>query len=106
EGETLLNISSPHTYIINDVLATIGDEEGELYKEGGFFSNTESPPTTYDLTISVAGSGTTVPAPGVYSFVEGTVVDVYAFPDSGWMLDRWELNSVDVGASTPYSIVI
>jgi hypothetical protein len=106
EGETLLNISSPHTYIINDVLATIGDEEGELYKEGGFFSNTASPPTTYDLTISVAGSGTTAPAPGVYSFVEGTVVDVYAFPDSGWMLDHWELNSVVVGASAPYSIVI
>jgi hypothetical protein len=106
EGETTLNIDSPLTFIINDPGETLGDEEGELIKESGFFSNIGVPPTAYDLTISVVGSGTTDPAPGVYTYAEGTVVDVDAVPDSGWLLDHWERDSVDVGTSVPYSVVM
>lgn len=60
----------------------------------------------YDLTVSVVGSGTTDPGPGVYTCDEGTVVSVDAIPDAGWMLDSWKLDGVDVGSAVSYSITV
>jgi hypothetical protein len=60
----------------------------------------------YELTVGVVGSGTTDPAPGSYLYAEDAVVSVDAIPDSGWMLDRWELDTVDVGATDPYSVTM
>nr|NIS79717.1 hypothetical protein [Anaerolineales bacterium] len=60
----------------------------------------------YDLTIEVVGFGTTDPAPGVYTYDAFTVVPVDAVPDSGYMLDHWELDTVDVGAADPYSVTM
>ena len=45
---------------------------------------------TYTLTMTIEGDGETDPAPGVYSFPVGTVVQVSAEADSGWRLARWE----------------
>ena len=60
----------------------------------------------YQLTIDVIGNGTTDPAPGSYQYNEGTMVSVDAIPDSGWILDHWELDSVDVGAEDPYEVTM
>jgi len=34
------------------------------------------------------------------------VVEVDAIPDSGYMLDHWELDTVDVGSADPYSVTM
>jgi uncharacterized repeat protein (TIGR02543 family) len=45
--------------------------------------------TTYDLTIASDGNGTTVPAVGVHTYAEGTVVTIDATPASGYQFDYW-----------------
>ncbi|MFZ5893306.1 MAG: family 43 glycosylhydrolase [Myxococcota bacterium] len=45
--------------------------------------------TERTLTIEVAGSGTTEPAPGVYHFKKGTTVTVKASPSSGYIMRGW-----------------
>jgi hypothetical protein len=49
---------------------------------------------TYTLTINVepAGGGTTRPAPGTYTYYEGTTVTVTATPASGYKFDHWLLD--------------
>ena len=64
------------------------------------------PPVQYSLTITVQGSGTTSPAPGVHTYNEGEEVDVDAIPNAGWMLDHWELDTVDVGDADPYTVTM
>jgi len=54
-------------------------------------------PVEYTLTISATTGGTTEPAPGSYTYPEGTVVTVTAIPESGYRLVRWELDGADVG---------
>ena len=58
------------------------------------------------LTIEVAGSGTTDPAPGNYIYDEGATFQVYAFPASGWNLDHWERDAVIEGSGNPYKGVM
>jgi len=50
------------------------------------------PPPEYTLTISATIGGATDPAPGSYTYPEGTDVTVTAFPDPGYNFDHWELN--------------
>jgi hypothetical protein len=45
---------------------------------------------TYNLTITVQGSGTTAPAAGVNTYNAGTSVPVTATPAEGWEFDHWE----------------
>ena len=37
--------------------------------------------TIYDLTMAVSGNGTTSPAVGVHTYIEGTVVNITATPE-------------------------
>jgi len=98
-GESVLNLydtilgdaSSPPVQIVHDPL-------------DGYFNN--MPGVQYDLTITVQGSGTTSPTPGVHTYSEGAEVDVDAIPDAGWMLDHWELDTVNVGAADPYTVTM
>ncbi|HOC69668.1 MAG TPA: hypothetical protein PKO23_12760 [Candidatus Hydrogenedentes bacterium] len=43
----------------------------------------------YTLTMSVEGSGTTDPAPGVHPYLEGTSALITAIPDAGWRFSHW-----------------
>jgi len=120
-GETTLDIDAPapfgaFTYITNTLGEDLGDDpsgagdpgnyQSELFKESSYF-NTEGPsPVEYTLTITVAGSGTTDPAPGDHVYEEDTVVSVDAIPVAGWMLDHWELDGVPDGAADPYSVTM
>jgi hypothetical protein len=65
-----------------------------------------APPATYDLTIMPAVGGTTDPAPGTYTYPEGTSVTVTAIPSSGYTFDHWELDGVNVGASNPITVTM
>ena len=44
---------------------------------------------THTLTMQVTGDGSTAPAVGTHQYVEGTVVDLTATPDSGWHFENW-----------------
>jgi len=65
------------------------------------------PPTpTHTLTIEDTDHGTTNPPPGIYTYAEGQNVPVQAMPDTGCVLDYWELDGADAGSSNPISVLI
>ena len=92
-GESGLDYSEPYgedTYLLNSDLDEISAEV-----ENGYFNNIPAPPLEYTLTITCTVGGTTDPAPGTYTYPEGTAVIVNAIPDVGYYFDHWELNGVD-----------
>lgn len=58
------------------------------------------------LTISVTTGGTTDPSSGEHVYPAGTYVTVTALPDEHYILDHWELDSVDVGSENPYIVFL
>lgn len=56
----------------------------------------------YDLTMAAGEGGTTSPAPGIYSYTEGTVVTIEGLPDTHYEFSGWTgdftgtLNPADV----------
>ena len=92
------------TFPLHDLADPVPNSIAHTVVEGVF----DNRPTTveYDLTIGVTGMGTTDPVPGTYTYEEGTVVPVTAYPASGWMLDHWLLDTVDVGPANPYSVTM
>ena len=64
------------------------------------------PPQTYSLTITTTAGGTTEPAPGTYSYIANSTVQVTAIPDVNCLFDYWELDSVNVGSANPYSVIM
>ncbi|MGQ9641520.1 MAG: InlB B-repeat-containing protein, partial [Candidatus Bathycorpusculaceae bacterium] len=61
---------------------------------------------TYTLKVETTTGGTTNPAPGTYTYPNGTTVQVTAIPSSGYTFDHWELNGSSVGSANPYSITM
>jgi hypothetical protein len=61
---------------------------------------------TYTVTITATTGGITNPAIGPHIYQGGTTVQVTAIPDTGFQLDHWELDSSNVGAANPYSILV
>ncbi|UCG36302.1 MAG: hypothetical protein JSV64_06730 [Candidatus Bathyarchaeota archaeon] len=60
----------------------------------------------YELTLDSVGSGTTIPSAGVYILDGGAEFPVAFVPDTGWALDRSELDSTNVGLYDPYVIAM
>lgn len=60
----------------------------------------------YYLTIVATTGGTTNPVPGTYPYGYGTDVSVAAVADSGYTFDHWTLDTVDVGATNPYTVLM
>jgi PKD repeat protein len=56
------------------------------------------------LEIEVSGSGTTQPAPGMHTYPRDSDVVVTALPESGWQLDYWLLDSVQVGSQANITV--
>ena len=63
-------------------------------------------PITYQLTITTTSGGTTDPVPGTYTYAVDSSVEVTAFPDADYVFDHWELDTVDVGSTNPYTVLI
>jgi len=61
---------------------------------------------TCNLTITVTAGGTTSPAPGTYTYTNGTVATVTAIPNIGYIFDYWELNGTNVGSANPYPLTM
>jgi len=52
---------------------------------------------TYDLTIdSTAGGEVTAPVEGTHTYDDGTVVDLVATPDCGYVFDNWTGDTVNI----------
>lgn len=60
----------------------------------------------YYLTIVATTGGTTNPVPGTYPYGYGTEVSVNATAGSGYSFDHWTLDTVDVGATNPYTVLM
>ena len=60
----------------------------------------------YSLNITTTVGGTTNPVPGTYIYDNGTLVNVTATPNGGYAFDHWILDSVNVGAGNPYSVLM
>jgi len=65
-----------------------------------------APIISYTLTITTTSGGTTDPAPGSYSYASGSSVPVTALPTANYVLDHWELDSVNVGSANPYTVTM
>jgi hypothetical protein len=72
---------------------------------GATYGNLTMHPLYY-LTIETTLGGATVPAPGTYPYSYGIVVSVQANPNPGYLFDRWELDTVPVGSTNPYSVTM
>jgi hypothetical protein len=64
------------------------------------------PPPTYNLTITTTIGGTTTPAPGTYSYTATSPVQVTAIPEANYIFEYWELDSVNVGSASPYTVLM
>lgn len=60
----------------------------------------------YELKIITTTGGTTIPAPGTYSYFSGSLVFVAAIQDSKYIFDHWELDGVDIGSYNISSVVM
>jgi hypothetical protein len=58
-----------------------GDEETENVSVG---------PVKYNLTLYSSDRGSTSPSSDNYTYSEGEIVEVEAFPDTGWKFDSWK----------------
>ncbi|MGQ9539102.1 MAG: PKD domain-containing protein [Candidatus Bathycorpusculaceae bacterium] len=61
---------------------------------------------TYTLKIETTAGGTTNPAPGTYTYAQGSIVQVTATPSGGYVFDHWELNGTNVGTATTYMVMM
>jgi hypothetical protein len=61
---------------------------------------------TYTLKIETTVGGTTNPAPGTYTYNTGSTVQVTAVADTSYILDHWELDTVNSGSANPYSVTM
>ena len=50
----------------------------------------ELEPVKYTLELYTEGQGKINPAPGIYKYEEGSIIDIQAIPASGWRFVRWE----------------
>jgi len=82
--------------IVTDINGTHAEDEATLIVEE------KPPPTeqTYTLTIKTTVGGTTDPAPGVYSKVEGETVEIKAIPDDKYSATHFKVNGEIVNQTT------
>jgi len=58
----------------------------------------------YTLTIAASAGGTTSPAPGIYTYDQGTSVSVQAIPGTAYQFDGWSGDAS--GTASPVSVVM
>jgi subtilisin family serine protease len=60
----------------------------------------------HSLEMAVSGAGTTSPAVGSHSMMEGETITLEAFPADGWEFDKWVVNGEDLISANPTEIVM
>jgi len=64
------------------------------------------PSPIYALTITATVGGTTNPSLGTYSYTTNSTVQVTAIPEADYLLDHWELDSINMGSANPYTVTM
>ncbi len=79
-----------------------------LAVSNGFYTFTSGtpPPAGPTLTITASPGGTTNPAPGAYSYTLGQNASVQATANGNYVLDHWDLDWANVGATNPYNVTM
>jgi parallel beta-helix repeat protein len=90
-------IRTHHTSLID---SDIQDRYPLMYPFGS------PPPPTYTLTINAGANGATNPTPGTYTYSQGQNVSVQAIPDTGYILDHWELDGANIGTANPINVTM
>jgi outer membrane protein assembly factor BamB len=60
----------------------------------------------YTLNITTTTGGTTNPFPGVYDYGGGAIAAVTANPNTGYVLDHWELDGANTGTLNPTTVTM
>jgi hypothetical protein len=68
--------------------------------------NGTSPSVHYTLEIAATAGGTTNPTPGNHTYSQGQNVSVQAILDTGYRLDHWELDEVNISSANPYAVLM
>jgi hypothetical protein len=84
-------------------LSTLQSDSIEITSSGTVTGNYG---TQYFLTIQAGTGGTTTPTPGVYPYNAGSTASVAANPNVNFALDYWLLDSVNVGSTSPYPVLM
>lgn len=58
----------------------------------------------FQLTIPVTAGGSTNPAAGTYTYLQGTTAQVTAIPASGYAFTNWTLDGANAGTANPFTI--
>ncbi|AIC15154.1 InlB B-repeat-containing protein [Nitrososphaera viennensis] len=98
---SVLSSSGSSTNKIRVVLF-LGDGWRANWNQKNWYDNIKLESSTSAATCG----GTTSPAPGTYSYVEGESVQVTALPNAGWKLSHWSLDGVSVGSQNPASVTM
>jgi hypothetical protein len=105
EGQTLscvLNIDNSDTFFY--------DSQGkitDLTIQDGYYeiSYPGLPPPQRMLTINSAVGGSTVPPTGTYTYNNGTLVTITAYPNAGYLFSHWILDA-QTNTSNPINILM
>jgi len=60
----------------------------------------------YALTITTTVGGTTDPAPGTHTYTANSSVEVTAIPNTDYSFDHWELDTINIGSTNPYTVLM
>jgi hypothetical protein len=87
--------------------------KAKAFKSGMTQSDTASvtytiniPDNMRELTLSLIGSGSITPAPGVHTYANGAEVPVQATPSTKWVFDHWVLDGTATVTMNPVSITM
>ncbi len=96
-----LGINNTDTYLYD----ASGQVPGTAKTDGRYEISSKIP--SHNLTIQVNNPswGSTTPS-GTISMLEGESRDILANPNSGYVLDHWELDGVNKGSANPYSVTM
>lgn len=82
----------PGTYTVTvhgEEINLDANNDGENNQDYALVMQNAQEPVAHELSISVSGEGTTIPAPGVHVYDPGSEVTVHAHPDDGWRFEYW-----------------
>ncbi|MEM3729049.1 MAG: NosD domain-containing protein [Candidatus Bathyarchaeia archaeon] len=63
-------------------------------------------PPYYNLTISTTPGGTTNPAPGTYTYVNGATITITAIPEENYVFGYWLLDGINIGSQNPIEVLM
>jgi hypothetical protein len=100
-----LVMNSDNTFMLD---GDTGNNVPGVNIEDGYYEirKVVAPPKKFTLTITANTGGSTNPAIGKHDYVEGTVVSVQAFNNSGYIFDHWELDGNKIGSDNPVSVTM